>query len=216
MKRSTGWFAPMLALSLAVSTTGCGYNTIQVLDEKVNQAQGQIQTMLQRRADLIPNLVKTVEGAASFEKSTLTEITNARASVGQVKIDPSAAPTDPNQLKQFEDAQNQLGGALSRLLVVSERYPELKSNQNFLNLQAQLEGSENRIAVERGRFNETVQAYNTAVKSFPAVLYAGALGFQPKPYFTGTPQAQTPPTVQFNFGATAPANAPTTAPAVAQ
>ncbi|HEY7091108.1 MAG TPA: LemA family protein [Tepidisphaeraceae bacterium] len=166
-----------------------------------------MQNVYQRRADLIPNLVATVQGAANFEKSTLTEVTEARASVGRVTVDPNSAPTDPAKLAEFEKAQGQLGSALSRLLVVSERYPDLKSNANFLSLQSQLEGTENRVSVERGRFNETVQSYNTAVKSFPMALFAGMFGFKDKPYFTGTPQAQTPPTVQFDFG-NKPASAP--------
>ena len=123
-------------------------------------------------------LVSTVSGAANFEKSTLTEITAARASVGQVKVDPNSAPADPAKLAEFDRAQAQLSSALSRLLVVVERYPDLKANANFQTLQAQLEGTENRISVERGRFNESVQSYNTAIKSFPTVLYAAALGFR--------------------------------------
>src|SRR5882724_3607149 len=126
-------------------------------------------------------------------------ITTARASVGQVKIDPNSAPTDPARLAEFEKAQNSLGSALSRLLVVSERYPELRATRNFSELQAQLEGTENRISVERGRFNDAVQAYDTAVKSFPAVIYAGWFGFKEKPYFAAAAGAETPPKVDFNF-----------------
>jgi LemA protein len=149
--------------------------------------------------------VATVSGAANFEKSTLTEITAARASVGQVKIDPNNAPTDPAKLAAFEQAQGALSSALSRLLVVSERYPDLKSSASFVELQAQLEGTENRISVERGRFNETVQAYNTAIKSFPANLYAGSFGFAEKPYFAASAGAEKPPQVQFDFNKPAPA-----------
>lgn len=185
-----------------------GYNRVVKLSQGVDQQWAQVQNVYQRRADLIPNLVQTVSGAANFEKSTLTEITNARASVGQVKIDPNSAPTDPAKLKQFEESQGALSSALSRLLVVSERYPELKSNQNFLALQAQLEGTENRISVERGRFNEATQAYNTAVKTFPTVLVAGMFGYSPKPYFSATSTAQTPPTVQFDFGNKSATSAP--------
>jgi LemA protein len=192
-----------------------GYNRLVGLSQGVDKQWAQVQNVYQRRADLIPNLVQTVTGAANFEKSTLTEITQARASVGQVKIDPNSAPTDQNTLNQFEQSQGALSSALSRLLVVSERYPELKSNQNFLSLQAQLEGTENRISVERGRFNETVQTYNTAVKRFPTVLVAGLFGYAPKPYFQGTTAAQTPPSVQFDFGnKPAAPNSPATAPAV--
>ena len=124
-------------------------------------------SVYQRRADLIPNLVNTVQGAANFEKSTLTEVTNARASVGRVQLDPNKAPTDAAQLQQFQQAQGQLSNALSRLLVVSENYPQLRATQNFQNLQAQLEGTENRISVERENFNSAVQEYNTAVRTFP-------------------------------------------------
>ncbi len=177
-----------------------GYNRLVGLSQTVDKQWAQVQTVYQRRADLIPNLVNTVSGSANFEKSTLTEVTNARASVGQLKIDPTAAPTDPQQLQQFQAAQNQLSGALSRLLVVVERYPELKSSQNFMNLQAQLEGTENRIAVERRNFNEAVQAYNTTTKRFPTVLYAGMFGFSPKPYFQSEAGAEKAPTVQFDFG----------------
>src|SRR5881394_1227067 len=135
------------------------YNRLVTLDQEVNKRWGDVQTVYQRRADLIPNLVNTVQGAANFEKSTLTEVTNARASVGRVQLDASKAPTDARQLQEFQAAQGQLSNALSRLLVVSERYPELKSNQNFMGLQAQLEGTENRISVERGNFNSAVQEY---------------------------------------------------------
>jgi LemA protein len=192
-----------------------GYNRLVGLSQGVDQQWAQVQTVYQRRADLIPNLVSTVSGAANFEKSTLTDITKARASVGQVKIDPNTAPSDPQQLQQFQAAQGQLSSALSRLLVVVERYPELKSNQNFLNLQAQLEGTENRIAVERRKFNEAVQAYNTTTRRFPTVLYAGVFGFSPKPYFQAEAGAEKAPTVQFDFGnkpQPAPAPAPEPAP----
>ena len=161
--------------------------------------------MYQRRADLIPNLVNTVQGAANFEKSTLTEVTNARASVGRVQIDPNHAPVDAAKLQEFQQAQGQLSNALSRLLVVSERYPELRATQNFQNLQAQLEGTENRISVERGNFNSAVQEYNTAVRTFPTNLFAGMFGFQTRPFFEAQAGAEKPPTVNFNFGSPAPA-----------
>ena len=156
---------------------------------------------LERRADLVPNLVNTVAGAANFEKSTLAEVTAARASVGRVSLPAGGAPTDPAKFAEFEQAQAQLGGALSRLLVVSERYPNLTATAGFRDLQAQLEGTENRISVERGRFNDAVQAYNTALKSFPAVLFAGMFGHSARPYFTATAGSDKPPTVQFDFGA---------------
>ena len=188
------------------------YNRLVRLQQSVDAQWAQVQNVYQRRADLIPNLVNTVAGAANFEKSTLVEITNARASVGRVRLDPNKAPTDAAQLRQFQEAQGQLSNALSRLLVVSERYPELRANQNFLGLQAQLEGSENRIAVERGKFNDVVQSYNTTVRSFPANLIAGMLGFAPRPFFNAQPGAERPPAVNFNFGTPAPAASPAGSP----
>ena len=178
---------------------GGGYNRMVALSQRVNSSWAQVQNVYQRRADLIPNLVATVAGSANFEKSTLTEITAARASVGQVKIDPNSSPTDPAKLAQFEQAQGALSSALSRLLVVSERYPDLKASASFRDLQAQLEGTENRISVERGNFNQAVQDYNTAIKSFPTVFFAGRFGFTEKPYFTATTGADKPPQVQFDF-----------------
>lgn len=200
----------LVAVVAGIAVAG-KYNGLVKLDQSVNQSWAQVQNVYQRRADLIPNLVQTVAGAADFEKSTLIAVTNARASVGQVKLDPNKAPTDAAQLAQFQAAQGQLSNALSRLLVVSERYPELRANQNFLALQAQLEGTENRISVERGNFNTTVQAYNTAVRTFPTNLFAGMLGFQPRPFFNAQPGAEKAPEVKFNFGNTAPAPAATAA-----
>jgi LemA protein len=190
----------ILVLVVVGITLGGGYNRLVKLSQGTDAQWAQVQNVYQRRADLIPNLVSTVSGAANFEKSTLTEIVEARASVGQVKIDPNAAPTDPAKLAEFDKAQGRLSSALSRLLVVVERYPDLKATTNFRDLQAQLEGTENRITVERRDFNQAVQAYNTAVKSFPANFYAGIFGFQPKPYFQATAGAETPPKVEFNFG----------------
>ena len=176
-----------------------GYNRLVRLSQATDSQWAQVQNVYQRRADLIPNLVATVSGAANFEKSTLTEVTAARASVGQIKLNPNAAPTDPAKLAEFDRAQAQLGSALSRLLVVVERYPQLRATENFQELQAQLEGTENRIAVERGRFNKTVQDYNAAIKSFPTLFFAGMLGFHDKPYFAAAPGAENAPKVQFNF-----------------
>lgn len=193
-----------LAVVILIVLAATGYNRLVRLSQGVDSQWSQVQNVYQRRADLIPNLVATVSGAANFEKSTLEEVTKARASVGQVNVPANQAPTDPQQLAAFDQAQSQLSSALSRLLVVVERYPDLKATRNFQDLQVQLEGTENRISVERGRFNTAVQQYNTAVKSFPAVLYAGVLGFQPKPYFTATPGADRPPPVQFDFNS--PAN----------
>ncbi len=199
----------VIIILLIVGMAGIGgYNRLNTLNQNVNKQWAQVQNDYQRRADLIPNLVQTVSGAANFEKSTLTEITQARASVGQVKIDPNNAPTDPDKLAQYERAQGQLSSALSRLLVVSERYPDLKSNSNFRDLQAQLEGTENRIAVARRDFNEAVGSYDTTLKSFPTVLYASMLGFKEKPYFNATPGSDTPPKVNFDFGKPAPTTAP--------
>jgi LemA protein len=184
---------------------GGTYNRLVKLQANVDQSWAQVQNVYQRRADLIPNLVNTVQGAANFEKSTLVEVTNARASVGRVQLDPTKAPTDAAQLEKFQAAQGQLSNALSRLLVVAERYPELRANQNFLTLQAQLEGTENRISVERGNFNTAVQNYNVAVRSFPTNFIAGMLGFAPRPFFTAQQGAERAPAVNFNFGSPAPA-----------
>src|SRR6201981_1159732 len=202
-----------VAVIAAVGLAG-SYNRLVRLQQAVDQRWAQVQNVYQRRADLIPNLVNTVSGAANFEKTTLVERTNARASVGRVQtqLDPNKAPTDAAQLEQFQAAQGQLSNALSRLLLVVERYPELKANQNFLSLQAQLEGTENRISVERGNFNKTVQDYNVAVRSFPTNLIASMLGFPPRPFFTAQPGAEKPPPVQFNFSSPAPAPAATAGP----
>ena len=142
--------------------------------------------------------MSTVSGAANFEKSTLTAVTDARASVGRVQLPSGTAPTDPAQLAAFQQAQGQLGSALSRLLVVSENYPQLRATESFRDLQAQLEGTENRIAVERGNFNQTVQAYDTAIQRFPGKIIAGMFNFSPRPYFTATAGAETPPKVDFS------------------
>src|SRR6516165_3199454 len=192
---------------VAALAIGGSYNRLVRLQQAVDQSWSQVQNIYQRRADLIPNILNTVSGAANFEKSTVDEVTNARASVGRVQtqIDPNQAPTDAAQLEKFQAAQGELSNALSRLLVVVERYPELKANQNFLSLQAQLEGTENRISVERGNFNTTVQDYNVAVRSFPTNFIAGMLGFSPRPFFTAQPGAEKAPPVQFNFSSPAPA-----------
>jgi LemA protein len=195
-----GVLAALVILALIlIAAAGGSYNRLVKLSQAVDSQWAQVQNVYQRRADLIPNLVGTVSGAANFEKSTLTEIVQARASVGQMKLDPNTAPTDPAKLAAFEQAQGQLSSAVSRLLVVVERYPDLKATANFRDLQAQLEGTENRISVERRDFNTAVQNYNTAVKSFPAVFYAGMFGFSPKPYFAANPGAETPPKVSFDF-----------------
>jgi LemA protein len=195
-------------LLVIVIIAGGSYNRLVRLSQQTDSSWAQVQTDYQRRMDLIPNLVATVSGAANFEKSTLTQVTEARASVGRVNVNTKGAPGDPAQLAAFDQAQTQLSSALSRLLVVVERYPDLKSSANFLTLQAQLEGTENRIAVSRRDFNNAVQNYDTAIKSFPAVFYAAAFGFHEKPYFNSAPGAETAPKVQFDFNQAAPAPAP--------
>ncbi|MDB4793689.1 LemA family protein [Methylacidiphilales bacterium] len=191
----------IMGFSMGAST----YNNLVTLKQGVDAQWAEVQNQYQRRFDLIPNLVQTVSGAANFEKSTLTEVTEARASVGQVKLDPSQAPTDPAKLQQFEQAQGSLGNALSRLLVVAERYPDLKANQSFLDLQAQLEGTENRITTARYGFNQAAQSYNTAVQVFPSNLFAGMFGFTQRPYFQSKEGSDVPPPVHFDF--TTPTNA---------
>ncbi len=173
---------------------GSGYNTLVRLDEAVNTAWSQVENVYQRRADLIPNLVETVKGARDFERETLTAVVEARARVGQVNL--GKAP-NAEQLERFQQVQDGLSSALSRLLVVVERYPELRATEAFRDLQVQLEGTENRIAVERRRFNEAAQAYNTARRRFPTVLFAGLLGFEQRPYFQAAPGSDRPPKVTF-------------------
>jgi LemA protein len=171
------------------------YNGLVNKQEAVSLAWGQVQTTYQRRLDLIPNLVATVKGYATHEQSTLVDVVNARAKATQNM--PAQAPTDPQQLKQFVDAQAGLSGALSRLMVVVESYPNLKANENFLDLQSQLEGTENRIAVARERFNDAAKTYNVAVRSFPGNIMAAIAGFKEKPYFDAVPQAAEAPQVKF-------------------
>ena len=200
-KYGLGCGAVIVLLLLFTVIAGCtGYNRLVGLAQGVDSQWAQVQNQYQRRAYLIPKLVQTVSGAANFEKSTLESVVKARASATQVQVNASQAPATAEQLRRFEEAQGQLSSALSRLLVTVERYPELKANANFRDLQGQLEGTENRISVERMRFNEVVQRYNTAVKSFPTVLYAGVAGFPPKPYFQAAPGTETPPPVKFDFG----------------
>jgi LemA protein len=187
----------ILVLLIFGGATAGGYNSLVQSSTTVDSSWAQVQTQYQRRADLIPNLVRTVEGAANFEKSTLTDVVNARASATKVTIDPSKAPTDPEQLRQFEQAQNALTGSLGRLLAVSENYPQLRANNNFRDLQAQIEGTENRIAVARRDFNNTVQRYDAQVRSFPTVIFAAWLGFQTKPYFQSVAGAESAPSVNF-------------------
>jgi LemA protein len=190
--------ATVAVVLLGLSVSACGYNNIPTLEEAAKAKWADVQNNYQRRADLIPNLVATVQGYAKQEKDVLTAVIEARAKATQVKIDASQL-TDPDKLKQFQDAQNQLTGSLGRLLAVSENYPDLKSNQNFLALQSQLEGTENRIAVARRDYIESVRAYNTELKTFPGVLWASTAFRSNKPMaeFAANEGAQTPPAVKF-------------------
>jgi LemA protein len=181
----------ILVIALMV---GGVYNRLVTLNEAVDSAWAQVENVYQRRADLIPNLVATVKGAADFEQETLQNVTEARSKVGRVSFD--EAPS-PEQMAEFQAQQDALSSALSRLLVVVERYPELKATQAFRDLQVQLEGTENRIAVERRRYNEVAQEYNTTRRRFPAVMFAGLLGFEEKAYFEAQPGAEEPPKVEF-------------------
>ncbi|MGO8798398.1 MAG: LemA family protein [Roseiarcus sp.] len=186
------------AVVLGLSVAGCGYNTIPTEEEAAKAQWAEVQNQYQRRADLIPNLVATVQGYAKQEKDVLTAVTEARAKATAIHVDASQL-TDPDKVKQLEDAQNALSGALGRLLAVSENYPDLKSNQNFLALQAQLEGTENRIAVARRDYIEAARAYNTSLRTFPGVLWASTFFRSNKPMaeFTATDEAQAPPKVKF-------------------
>ena len=175
------------------------YNTLVAQSQAVDAQWAQVENVYQRRADLIPNLVETVKGVANFEKSTYTAVAEARAKVGEVNVNTTSLPTDPTAFAKFQAAQDGLTSALSRLLAVVENYPQLKANENFLQLQSQLEGTENRIAVERMRYNQVAQTFNTTRQSFPTVLVAGIFGeqFKPKEYFKAQPGAQTAPQVKF-------------------
>jgi LemA protein len=182
-------------LVLLVSQTSCGYNDMVQKDEAVSSQWAQVQNSYQRRADLVPNLVNTVKGAANFEKETLTQVIEARAKATSIQL--NADDLTPENLEKFQAAQSQLSGSLSRLMATAEAYPDLKANQNFLELQAQLEGTENRISVERQKFNTTVQDYNGYIRAFPRNFFAGWFGFERKGYFEAAAGAQNAPTVQF-------------------
>jgi LemA protein len=192
--RNSAWFLVLSALGLS----GCGYNSIQTQDEQVKSAWSEVLNQYQRRADLIPNLVATVKGFAAQEQQVLLGVTEARAKVGSIQATPELV-NDPEAFKKFQAAQGELTSALSRLLVVTENYPQLKSDQNFRDLQAQLEGTENRITVARNRYIEAVKNYNITVKSFPGVLTAKMFGYQPKPNFSVDNEAviSKPPSVEF-------------------
>jgi LemA protein len=213
-----GCLAVLVLVAIVLAVGGIGtYNSLVGSSQAVDAQWSQVENVYQRRADLIPNLVATVQGAAAFEKSTLEAVTQARASVGRAQIDAGNITNDPAAFARFEQAQNALSGALQRLMVVVERYPELKANANFRDLQVQLEGTENRIAVERMRYNERAQEYNTQRLRFPATIYARLLGFGEKAYFRAQPGADQAPQVQFNFGSPTPgAPAPTPVPATPQ
>ena len=202
-------------LAIIFGLTGCGsYNQLVTLEQNANKKWADVQSVYQRRADLIPNLVNTVAGAANFEKSTLTDVTNARASVGRVQMtmDPNKAPTDAAQLQQFQQAQGQLSSALSRLLVVSENYPQLRATEAFQNLQAQLEGTENRISVERNNYNSAVQDLNTALERFPTNMLNKMFGFKARAFFQAEAGSEKAPTVNFNFGSPAASPAASASP----
>ena len=193
-KNKTLWIIIAVVLVLFFWVRGV-YNSMVTQDESVKTAWSQVENQYQRRLDLIPNLVNTVKGYASHERATLEGVINARSNATKTTID----PTNLNEetMKQFQAAQGELSSALSRLMVVVERYPDLKANQNFMELQAQLEGTENRISVERKRFNEVAQNYNTNIRSFPTNILAGMFGFQPKAYFAAESGAEKAPTVEF-------------------
>jgi LemA protein len=191
----------------AMMLSGCGYNSIQSQDEAVKAQWSEVLNQYQRRADLVPNLVATVKGFAAQEKSVLIEVTNARASVGKMNITAEQA-SDPEMLKKFQAAQGEMSGALSRLLVVSENYPELKSNENFRDLQVQLEGTENRVTVARNRYIQSVQAYNTTIRQFPTNLTAMVFGNKPKANFSVENEAQISKAPTVEFAPAEPAAAP--------
>jgi LemA protein len=188
----------IIILGVILLLGGCGcssYNTLVQLDENVKGKWGNVQSEYQRRSDLIPNLVNTVKGAANFEQETLTQVIEARAKATQVQV--NADDLTPENIQRFQQAQGEVQSSLSRLLVTVERYPDLKANANFQNLQAQLEGTENRIKVSRNDFNTAVQSYNQQTRRFPANLFAGIMGFRPKGYFESQPGSERAPNVQF-------------------
>ena len=187
--------AVVVVIFLIISNAISRYNSMVSMEEGVDAAWSQVENVYQRRADLIPNLVATVKGVAEFEKETFTAVTEARSKVGSINME--GITDNPQALQNFQQAQGQLSSALSRLMVVVEKYPDLKANQNFLDLQAQLEGTENRIAVERGRYNTAAQAYNTNIRKFPGSIYAGMFGFEKKAYFEAETGAEKAPKVEF-------------------
>ncbi len=185
----------LVVLLFGVLPAVSSYNKMVKMDQNVKESWAQVENVYKRRMDLIPNLVNTVKGAANFEQTTLTKVIEARAKATQVTIDPSRMTQE--NLRQFQDAQGQLSSAMSRLMVSVERYPDLKANQSFMELQSEIEGTENRIATERRKFNEVTGEYNTQIKSFPSVLFASMFNFKEKPFFTAGKEAEIAPTVQF-------------------
>jgi LemA protein len=208
-KVALGCLAVVVVVVLVGGLWVAGINNRLVgLSQAVDAQWAQVENVYQRRADLVPNLVATVQGAAQFEQATLTAVTEARASVGRMQVNARDLVNDPQAFARWQQAQDGLSSALQRLLVVAENYPQLKATDAFRDLQAQLEGTENRITVERMRFNETAQAYNTARLRFPANMLAGMLGFREKAYFQAQPGSEQAPKVEFNFGASPPATQP--------
>ncbi len=196
MKRSNIILLVIGAALLLLVFNGCGsYNNMVTKQETVSSSWAQVENVYQRRSDLIPNLVSTVKGVANFEQKTLTDVINARASATQIKVD--ASKLSPEQIQKFQASQGELSQALGRLMVVAEQYPQLKATENFKELQSQLEGTENRIAVERGKFNEVVKDYNSYIRQFPQVVFAGMLGFDKKGYFEAVAGADKAPKVEF-------------------
>ena len=189
--------AVVVTLASTLTLSGCGYNTLQVKDEAVTAAWSEVQNQYQRRADLVPNLVNVVKGYAKHEEQVLTEVTQARANVAGLKVDKEVLE-DPALFQKYQEAQAQMTGALSRLIAVSENYPDLKANEQFRDLQVQLEGTENRIAVARNRYITTVQDFNSYSRQFPQVMTAKVIGMDTKPNFSAEQSAQTAPTVSFN------------------
>lgn len=189
--------AVVVALVSTLTLSGCGYNTLQVKDEAVTAAWSEVQNQYQRRADLVPNLVNVVKGYAKHEEQVLTEVTQARANVAGLKVDKEVLE-DPALFQKYQEAQAQMTGALSRLIAVSENYPDLKANEQFRDLQIQLEGTENRIAVARNRYISTVQDFNSYARQFPQVMTAKVIGMDTKPNFSAEQSAQKAPTVSFN------------------
>lgn len=189
--------AVVVALASTLTLSGCGYNTLQVKDEAVTAAWSEVQNQYQRRADLVPNLVNVVKGYAKHEEQVLTEVTQARANVAGLKVDKEVLE-DPALFQKYQEAQAQMTGALSRLIAVSENYPDLKANEQFRDLQVQLEGTENRIAVARNRYITTVQDFNSYARQFPQVMTAKVIGMDTKPNFSAEQSTQKAPTVSFN------------------